>query len=66
MTTAPASGDRETEAAIRKRIAEEVREAIAALGPEYFAWDVTYRLGLTDALRIIERDSGVAAEGEQG
>lgn len=68
MTTTPASGDRETEAAIRKRIAEEIRE-FANLHPisendDDYDYLTGWRVGLTFALAIIERGTGVAGEEE--
>lgn len=67
--TSDAHADRETEAAIRKRIAEEVKGEInrmdAFWGPQvnqYFQWG--YSRGMYCVLGIIERGTGVAGEGE--
>lgn len=69
-TTSDAHGDRETEAAIRKRVAEEIREAMQAVKDTPLPTDVFeggYRygwlVGCGHALRIIERGTGVAGKG---
>lgn len=58
-------GDMETEAEIRTRIADEIKQGIKSLGPDLDPWDGGYRAGMRAALRIIERGTGVAGEEER-
>jgi len=63
------ASDRETAAAIRKRIAEEVEQHIDEIrGRHVDPGDYTMGImvGLKVAQGIIERGTGVVAEGEQG
>ena len=68
-TTSDAHADREQEAAIRKRIAEEIKE-FALFHPiseddDDYDYRAGWRAGILFALRIIERGTGsVAGEGE--
>lgn len=63
-TTSNAHADREDEAAIRKQIAEEVREELSKK-EDAGLFNLGWRCGMLQALGIIERGTGVATEEAQ-
>lgn len=62
-TTNDDHADREQEAAIRKRIAEEVRQDMLET-PMRDDYTTGWLHGMSRAIAIIERGTGVAGEGE--